>query len=173
MQHYYVDPSGKSIGSYDGPIELSPFAGTPVGIAPDDAGAQRWNGSIWVRPAESSRETILSAIARRYQQALAAGLAHGGKVLQIREQDQANLTAMGNEARWALESGVPWPADFAWRMADNTFLSLATPESMIAMAEAAKAEVFRLRQVKWVHVDAVRAMTIAADIDSYNFETGW
>jgi hypothetical protein len=80
---------------------------------------------------------------------------------------------MGNEARWAEVNEVAWPAQFAWRMADDSFFPLATPGAMIALAEAAKAEVYRLRQVKWGHADAVRNLAQASDIDAYNFETGW
>ena len=173
MQHFYIDVSGKCIGSYDGPPEQSPFAGTPVATAPDNADAQRWDGTAWTWPLETLRQNVLQAIAARYQQVLAAGLPYGGKVLQIREQDQANLTTMGNEARWAEANGAVWPAHFAWRMADDSFLPLATPGAMIALAEAAKTEVYRLRQVKWGHVDAVRNLAHAADIDAYDFETGW
>ena len=58
-------------------------------------------------------------------------------------------------------------------MSDDSFLALATPGAMIALAEAAKTEVYRLRQVKWGHVDAVRNLADAADIEAYDFETGW
>ncbi len=173
MQRFYIDASGKCVGSYDGPPEQSPFAGTPIITAPDDADAERWDGVTWSRPLETLRQITLLAIADRYQQALAAGLSYGGKVLQIREQDQANLTTMGNEARWAEVNGAAWPAQFAWRMSDDSFLALATPGAMIALAEAAKTEVYRLRQVKWGHVDAVRNLADAADIEAYDFETGW
>lgn len=173
MQHFYIDAEGKCIGSHDGPPEHSPFAGTPIDSAPDDAEAQRWDGSAWRWPLEALRQKALLSIAARYQQALAAGLAYSGKVLQIREQDQANLTAMGNEARWAMANDVPWPVNSAWRMADDSFLAVSTAEAMIALAEAAKAEVYRLRQVKWGHVDAVRGMTLAAEIATYDVETGW
>jgi hypothetical protein len=173
MQFFYVDSEGRCQGSYDGAPEQSPFAGTPVGVAPEDAREQCWNGSAWYWPVEAVRQRVLTAVAERYRQALYAGFAYGGKILQIRDQDQANLTTMGNEARWAKANAAPWPADFAWRMADNTFLALPSADAMIALAEAAKDEVVRLRHVQWGHVDAVRAMTEAAEIAAYDFETGW
>ncbi|MBI2253010.1 MAG: hypothetical protein HYU58_00170 [Proteobacteria bacterium] len=173
MQFFYVAVDGGCLGSFDGLPAASPFPGTPIAIAPEDSAEQRWDGSAWVWPAEALRHKKMAAIAERYRQALQAGFAYGGKILQIREQDQANLTTMGNEARWAKAAGSAWPADFAWRMADDSFLALPNAEAMIALAESAKMEVYRLQRVKWAHVDALRALTAAADVVAYNFETGW
>lgn len=172
MQTFYFDQdNGQCLGSF-GPGAALPAGAQPAPIAPDD-GRQIWNGAAWVWPVEMSRQSVLAAITARYQQALAAGLVYGGKVLQIREQDQANLITMGNEARWAKANSTAWPADFAWRMADDSFLNLPIADDMIALAEAAKAEIYRLRLVKWSHVDAIRALTLAAEIAAYDFETGW
>ena len=172
MQTFYFDTNtGRCLGSFGPGTTLPPMA-QAAGAAPSD-GRQVWNGDAWVWPVEVIRADVLAAIATRYQAALAGGLAYGGKVLQIREVDQANLTAMGNEARWAKAGGAPWPADFAWRMADDSFLALPTADAVIALGEAAKAEVYRLRQVKWSHVDAVRALSDAADVAAYDFQTGW
>jgi hypothetical protein len=147
--------------------------GTPVIVSPDDATLQRWNGTAWIWPAEILRDRKLAAIAERYLEALQSGFTYSGKVVQLREQDQGNLTAMGNEARWAKAMAAPWSADFAWRMADDSFLNVPTAEAMINLAEAAKAEVYRLQHVKWAHVDAVRALGQTDDIAAYDFETGW
>lgn len=113
------------------------------------------------------------AIEVRFESALATGMAYGGKVLQIREIDQQNLIAMGQEARWAKATGAAWPNGFAWRMADNSFLSVPNADAMIAMGEAAKAEVYRLRQVKWGHDDTVSALLTPEAVAAYNIETGW
>ncbi len=173
MQRFYIDQAGNCLGSFDGPIADSPLNGSPVAVPPTDATLQRWNGTGWIWPAEILRERKLAVIAERYLDALQDGLLYGGKVLQLREQDQANLTAMGNEARWAKAMAAPWPADFAWRMADDSFFSVPTADAMIELAEAAKAEVYRLQHVKWAHVDAVKALGQAGDIAAYDFETGW
>ncbi len=173
MQLFYVAADGRCLGSFDGPPAASPFPGSPIAVAPEDGGEQRWNGSAWVWPAETLRRKKMAAIAERYLRALQAGFTYAGKVLQIREQDQANLTTMGNEARWAKAANEPWPADFAWRMADDNFLGLPTADAMLALAEAAKAEVYRLQRVKWLHVDAVRALGQPGDIAAYDIETGW
>lgn len=173
MQRFYIDQAGHCLGSFDGPIEDSPLSGSSIDIAPEDATLQRWDGFAWIWPVEVLREKKLVVIAERYLEALLVGLPYGGKILQIREQDQANLTTMGNEARWAKAMAAPWPTDFSWRMADDSFLNLPTADAMIALAEAAKAEVYRLQRVKWTHVDAVKALVQAADIVAYDFQTGW
>ena len=172
MQTFYFDTlSGRCVGSF-GPGTDLPAGAQPAASAPDD-GRQIWNGTDWEWPVEVIRQNAIDAAARRYDAALAAGMSYGGKVLQIREPDQANLTTMGNEARWAKAAGAAWPADFAWRMADDTFLPVPTTDAMIALGEAAKAEVYRLRRVKWLHVDALLALASSADIAGYNIETGW
>jgi hypothetical protein len=173
MQRFYIDQAGKCLGSFDGPPADSPWQGVAVSVPPQDALEQRWDGSTWIWPAEVLRQQKVAAVVARYLQALQSGFAYGGKVLQIREQDQANLTTMGNEARWAKATGDAWPADFAWRMADDSFFGLPNAAAMIALAEAAKAEVYRLQRVKWAHIDALRALMQAGDIAAYDFETGW
>jgi hypothetical protein len=119
------------------------------------------------------KATLRAKIAARYAAALEAGMPYGGKVLQIREADQLNITTMGNEARWAKGVGAGWPPDFAWRMADNTFLALPTPNDCIAMALAAKAEVIRLRKNKWRLDDLVASAGSAETVAAINIETGW
>lgn len=172
MQIFYFEAgTGRCLGSFGTGTALPPLAQVAA-AAPSD-GRQVWNGSAWVWPIDVIRTDMLAAIVARYQAALAGGLAYGGQVLQIREQDQANITTMGNEARWAKAAGAGWPPDFAWRMADDSFLALPTADAMIALGEAAKAEVYRLRQVKWSHVDAVRALPNAEDVAAYDFQTGW
>jgi hypothetical protein len=173
MQQFYIDQTGVCLGSYDGPSADSPLNGVAVATPPENAMLQRWDGSAWIWPTEVLRERQLAAVSERYLLALQGGLAYGGKILQIREQDQANLTTMGNEARWAKMANAPWPSDFAWRMADDSFLALPNADAMIALAEAAKTEVYRLQRVKWAHVDAVRALTLSSDIAVYDSSTGW
>jgi hypothetical protein len=121
----------------------------------------------------SRRSKLHHAIAEKYQAALGRGMSYGGKVLQIREQDQLNITAMGNEARWAKAAGAPWPVGFGWRMLDNSLLELATADDCIALALAAKTEVIRLRQNKWRLDDLVDAATSAEELAAIDVDSGW
>lgn len=172
MQAFYYDAmTGQCLGSF-GPGTLLPAHALRAQTAPID-GRQVWMNDTWAWPLEMMRANILAVITQRYHQSLAKGLRYAGKVLQIREQDQINLIAINNDARWIKIHGTAWPSNFAWRMADNSFLPLPNPESMIALAEAAKVEVLRLRKVKWSHVDAVCSLTSSAELAAYNFETEW
>jgi hypothetical protein len=125
------------------------------------------------RPMSTLKAEVLARLSSRFNNVLSAGMAYAGKVLQIREVDQQNIVTMGNEARWALATSTPWPAMFAWRMADDTFLALPTANSMIALAEAAKTEVLRLRQNKWRLADLIAAATTVEDLDAIDINTGW
>ena len=73
----------------------------------------------------------------------------------------------------AQSSAVSWPAEFAWRMEDNSFLPLPVPSMMIEMATAAANEVYRLRQVAWGHKDALTALETAEAVAAYDIEEGW
>lgn len=172
MLRHFVDADGHYLGGFGGGALPDDHGAVEVSSAPDRAG-DRWLGDAWVRPPADLRAEKLAALERRYEAALAAGMAYHGKVLQLRAVDQQNITAMGQEARWALAAAAPWPADFAWRMADNSFLPLADAPAMIALGEAAKAEIQRLRRVKWAHADALAAAATAAAIAAYDIEAGW
>lgn len=172
MLQHYRDAAGRYLGGFAGGAAPEATDAVEVPVAPDQAD-DVWREGAWSRPPEQARAARLRDLAARYETALAAGMAYGGKVLQIREADQQNIAIMGQEARWALAGGVPWPPDFAWRMADNSFLPLADAAAMIALGLAAKTEIHRLRQVKWQHADALAAAESTASIDAYDIGTGW
>ena len=58
-------------------------------------------------------------------------------------------------------------------MADDTFLPLPTAAAMIALAEAGKNEVLRLRMVKWGHDDNLALLTDPHEILAYDYSGGW
>nr|WP_298685221.1 DUF4376 domain-containing protein [uncultured Dongia sp.] len=153
---------------------LPPGAVAEVPAAPSD-GRQVWDATkeVWVLPLDLIKVQRVDEVGALYDAALIAGMAYQGTVLQIRPQDQANLTTMGNEARWAKALGAAWPTQFAWRMADDTFLALPTADDMIALGEAAKAEVYRLRLVSWGHKDAITALETAEAVLAYDISSGW
>ncbi len=119
------------------------------------------------------RRQVQQQIGARFDAALEAGMAYAGKVLQIRMVDQSNLIAMGAKARDARDGNWTWPANFAWRMADDSFLQLPSHADMITMDLAAATEVYRLRTVRWHHHDQVAALTDPAAILSYDYSVGW
>jgi len=168
---HFVDADGTYLGGF-GDGAPPPAGASEVAAAPSHA-AEIWSGDSWTWPLQYLRTQRLTDIDARYEAALEAGLAYGGKLLQIRESDQQNIAAMGQEARWAIATASAWPANFAWRMADNSFLGLPTPAAMVALGEAAKAEIYRLRQVKWAHADAIAAAANAAALLAHDINTGW
>ena len=171
MARYPIGSDGRLIEIViDGPLP----SGT-IGEAdgPPADGRQVWSGAAWEWPVAHAKAMVQAKITAAYDQRLDAGLAFGGKVLQLREKDQANLTAMGSEARWAQATNATWPPTFAWRMADDTFLPLPTAAAMIALAEAGKNEVLRLRMVKWGHDDNLALLTDPHELLAYDYSGGW
>ena len=51
-QRFYVDAVGALLGTFAGPIDAAPFAGTPVEVAPPSA-YHRWDGEDWVEGADT------------------------------------------------------------------------------------------------------------------------
>ena len=168
---YFVDEAGRFLGSF-GDGAMPGVDAVEVPSAPEDA-CEIWQGNGWAWPLDRLKERKNRALHDRYTAALAAGMNYAGRVLQIGESDQQTIATMGQEARWALANNLAWPADFAWRMADNSFLPLADPAAMIALGDAAKAEVYRLRQLKWAHADAIAAAGSVAALEAYDIDNGW
>lgn len=168
---YYVDESGQFLGAF-GDGARPEAGGIEVPSAPEHA-SQIWQGNSWAWSLDVLKARKSQALQERYAAALAAGMTYAGCVLQITEPDQQNIATMGQEARWALAGKVSWPADFAWRMADNSFLPLPDPAAMIALGEAAKAEIYRLRRVKWTHADAIASAENVAGLEAHDVNSGW
>jgi Domain of unknown function (DUF4376) len=121
---------------------------------------------VVVTPGEK-RDALLREVDERYAAAIAAGMPYAGKTLQVDLESQSNIDAMVTR----ITAGVPLPTDFAWRMADNTFLPLDAA-GLVHMATGASDFVLALRITKWAHVDAIAALPDAA-LDSYDTSTGW
>lgn len=171
MRHF-VTPAGGYLGGFAG--GALPEAADAIEVAaPPQHALEVWNEGDWIWPLAIAKAAKLDQLQVRYAAALAAGMDYAGRQLQIREVDQQNITAMGQEARWALASNSAWPGNFAWRMLDNSFLPIPDPQAMIALGEAAKSEVYRLRQVKWAHADAIAAAANIAALNAHDIENGW
>lgn len=91
---------------------------------------------------------------------LAQGVPFGGSFAQIDRDSTANMNAAAS-----LHIAGIFPANFRWRMADNTFLPVTGPQ-MVALAAAAAARVYALRAACWVAVDAVRAAKTREEADA-------
>lgn len=104
-----------------------------------------------------------------------AGMAYGGRILQIRDADRANITGQASRAVAALTpgSGVTWPDGFAWRMADNSALALPTPADMLALGEAASDRYAALRLRFGQLKDAIAQAANAEELDAIDVAAGW
>ncbi|MBK8157993.1 MAG: DUF4376 domain-containing protein [Rhodospirillaceae bacterium] len=181
MQMFYVDEAGKCLGCFDGPEEHHPYGNaTPVAAAPVDAGAQLWQGGAWVWPIAPVRVAKIAAIKQRLAQALRlvpCPLA-GNRPIQLDMESQGNIGDATQQASVVKASAglIAWPQrmiDKGWRMADNTWYPLPTPDSMISLGLWAAHAVELRRDVAWSHIDAVRALNEPAAVEAYDIETGW
>ena len=120
--------------------------------------------------ADGSRETIdnrtladaqIEAVERlqaEFAAQVAKGTTYSGKPLQIDDASQMRMAAVVTQ----ITAGVPLPAGFAWRCADNSYLPVNTNQ-MVGLAAAASARIMALRAALWPAIDAARvARNIAA-----------
>jgi hypothetical protein len=108
---------------------------------------------------------------------LAQGIPMLGKMLQVRDKDQARIGNMALRAEFAKGGYVPWDdgsgGSVIWRMADNSDLPLPKADDMIMLATFAGAAVQKLRKASWVHKDAISKMTSIEQVESYDITSGW
>lgn len=106
--------------------------------------------------------------------AVAAGMPYGGKVLQIDDASRQNIAAVATRAIGVVQSiaGMTWPAGFAWRMADNSYLTISAA-TFLAMGQAAADRYTALILHRGVLKDAVAAAADAAAIDVIDPTAGW
>lgn len=171
MPFYYDKTTKKCLGFWSNPDE-GPDNATATETAPI-SGDQEWIGGKWEWPIATLKAQKIADIRAAYDAMLESGLSYMGKVLQIRPEDTDIIDVIGQEARWASVSGTGWDSAFAWRMADDSMLPLPTPEDMIALATAAKNEVYRLKRVKWFHEDALKGLNTISAVKNYNISSGW
>jgi uncharacterized protein DUF4376 len=103
---------------------------------------------------------------------LAAGFPFMGKVIQFDPRSEAKITGGHALARDARDGLIPWPADFRWRTADNTFLPL-TMEQMLQLGQTAAGIADAMLKRGWAHKDAIEAMTEPAAVQAYDITAGW
>jgi hypothetical protein len=108
-----------------------------------------------------ARAEAIERIKFAYAAKIASGMPFMGSVLQIDSAAVQNMTAV----RLQIALSVPLPSGFAWRMADNTMLSL-DEDGVAAMTNAALAYVHGLRAGMWAAVDAAAAAEDIAAADA-------
>ena len=101
--------------------------------------------------------------------------AASGKFVQLRPQDQQNIASSTLRAVAVLTSGgaMTWPADFEWRMSDNSFVAITSASQMLGMTTAAMDFVVALRKASWDHKDAILALSTSQAVYEYDITTDW
>lgn len=103
----------------------------------------------------------VARLEREYEAQIALGTTYAGKPLQIDPASTANMTAMAAQ----VTAGIPLPAGFAWRMGDNTFLTV-TDQQVIGLGATAAARVYVLLKALWSAKDAARAAKTREEADA-------
>lgn len=106
--------------------------------------------------------------------AVDAGMPWAGKVLQIDDASRQNIGNMALLAGLVVQGveGMEWPADMAWRMADNSWLPLSAGE-MLTMASAVVDRYRALRLNVAALKDALAAAVTVEAIAAVDPSTGW
>lgn len=123
----------------------------------------------------------LAAIQSVFAERVGAGMPYGGKVLQLRPDDRANVTAVFSRAMAFMSQQInplpgveiTWPeGGYPWRMLDDTYLMLS-PTEFIDMAQQAADHYGRLFYVSRAMKDAVAAAETLQAIEAIDTSAGW
>jgi hypothetical protein len=149
----------------------------PLGIAPELV-ADNDPALVAFLFAEAAAKKI-AAVDTLLGLKLTAGMAYAyqgvSKVLQADPISQGRFTAVQTQ----VSAGIPLPAGFAWRAADNSFFPpFAGPADFTAMAATIAGWVYQNLVVSWHHKDALAAILAdptktIADVDAYDVTVGW
>lgn len=98
-----------------------------------------------------------------FEEKLEQGLPFGGSSIQLRKDDQDNIDAMVSKADLAIRGIVQWPP-VRWRLRDNSFSEVLTPQQMISLGDAASNYVLTLRVAAWAIKDAITTIEHSATL---------
>jgi hypothetical protein len=124
---------------------------------------------------EALRTAKYKAIDFAYRARIEAGLAYGGKVIQIDEESRSNISAIALRA--ALKSmgtpGITWPDDgYPWRTLENDWLPLSPPEFLLMAQQGA--DLYTAIRVRNAGLkDALAAAVDAGAIAAVDPAAGW
>lgn len=122
------------------------------------------DGRVVVTDRRTLPEAQAEAVERlrgEFDAQVAKGAIYSGKPIQIDDASQMRMAAVVTQ----ITAGVPLPAGFAWRCADNSYLPVNTNQ-MVGLAAAAAARVMALRVALWAAVDAARAAKTREEADA-------
>lgn len=185
MRYALVDGGAVvNIVVWDGGDGWAPPAGTEaVACGAEVAIGWTWDGAAFAAPPvppptlQQRKAALLRAVAAEYDGRIAAGVPYEGKRLQLDTESRTNLQGVVNYADKTVagEPGFVWPpamAEKGWRMKDNSYLPMPTPQDIYALAGAAALYFMGLRYAAAAHKDAIVAAT-AETIDAIDVTQGW
>lgn len=168
-----------------------PSARPLVDDAPDLAWWQQLNGfrydvkaavvtkvyDVGPKPLRDVKAMRKAQLKQLYADRLALGFEYpqgSGRHVQIRDEDRDNIGNVGSEARWSKAAGgAGWQPDFAWRMLENDFLPLPTPDDMISLGVAAKVAFLIIRRRYWTLADQIDQLQSAAAVAAFDLTPNW
>lgn len=108
-------------------------------------------------PLEEAKAIALEEAAWVFNTLVSEGFTYDGAVYQMDDASRVNISALGSSAGLAsLNVGAPWPAEFAFRAADNSWVPMTATE-VVAFANTARDAYMALR-VKYAGLkDAIAA----------------
>jgi hypothetical protein len=162
--HYSTEIHGDIIPAGAEPMTVAEWLDSCRGEIVRDQATGRWTK----RPAPSSadqlatRKTVaLFQLTDNRDAAIASGVDHAGHLWDSDERSRANLTATVA----AVAAGIPLPAGFTWRTADNQDVALTSAE-LLALGAAMLAHVNTCYQRSWALKAEINAAASAAEIDA-------
>lgn len=148
-----------------------------------------YEGIIWrdpqdrTMPSKVDVERQIASIAKRekiaaaFEAAVAGGVSHRGKIIQVDDASRSNIISMALTAKLVIDNtaGVAWPADMTnvgWRTKDNTYLPMTAPQ-MVAMALACMQRFMAMRYRFGALKDALAAARTVAEVEAIDASSGW
>lgn len=179
-RHYVNAITGAYMGGFDdveyedGRVAIPdpPPGAVQVGSGPSGDEQVYLNGA-WTNDLLAAKRRRKAEVTALRDAKLAAGFAYGGKLIQIRPEDTASITAMSLVADLANRAGFGWPTGFSWRTSDNSQLELATAAGMLDMGMASQIAVRAIMAVSWLHKDALEAQLNYNAVVAYDITAGW
>lgn len=122
-----------------------------------------------------ARAARRAVVDRHYAIALAAGLSHREKVIQIDDASRNNIAGVATHALAVVQAApnMEWPPEYAaWRCLDNSYLPV-TPQQMLELAQATRlrfsALVFRRTALR----AAIAAAATVEEVAAVPVGEGW
>lgn len=114
-----------------------------------------------------AKRAKLAAAGVAFLAASKAGLSHGGKLFQLDESSQQNISALSTRAGLTLAgvAGVSWPPGFAFIATDNSAVPF-TAAQFVAFGNAAADRVIALRLAYRALKDSILAAESAQALDA-------